>query len=86
MHRRIANSRSCDRSPARRTINRDRPHLATSLDPISTIVYCARPSDVRTTIIDGQIVVDEFRLIAADADDIVAGARAEAHALAARAF
>ncbi len=67
-------------------IDRDRPHLATSLDPISTIVYCARPSDVRTTIVDGQIVVDEFRLIAADANDIVAGARAEAHALASRAF
>ena len=30
-------------------IDRDRPHLATSPDPSSAIVYAARPSDVRTT-------------------------------------
>ena len=29
-------------------IDRDRPHLATSPDPVSAVVYAARPSDVRT--------------------------------------
>jgi cytosine/adenosine deaminase-related metal-dependent hydrolase len=67
-------------------VERDRPHLATSPDPISAIVYCARPSDVRTTIVEGQIVVDDFRLLTADIDGIVAHAKVEAQALAARAF
>ena len=67
-------------------IDRDRPHLATGDDPISTIVYCARPSDVRTTIVDGQIVVDDFRLLTADSDAVVAEARTEARALATRAL
>jgi cytosine/adenosine deaminase-related metal-dependent hydrolase len=67
-------------------IDRDRPHLATSPDPISTIVYSARPSDVRTTIVGGEVVVDDFQLARADAAEIAATAHLEARALAARAF
>jgi len=67
-------------------IDRDRPHLATAPDPISAVVYAARPSDVRTTIIDGAIVVDDFQLAAADRAAIEADAAAEARALAARAL
>jgi 5-methylthioadenosine/S-adenosylhomocysteine deaminase len=66
-------------------VSRDRPQLVASPDPISAIVYCARPSDVRTTIVDGHIVVDDFRLISADVGEIVARARGEASRLAARA-
>jgi 5-methylthioadenosine/S-adenosylhomocysteine deaminase len=67
-------------------IDRDRPHLATAPDPISAIVYAARPSDVRTTIVGGEVIVDNFQLTRADATEIAATARAEATALAARAF
>lgn len=67
-------------------VDRDRPHLATAPDPISAIVYAARPSDVRTTIVDGQVLVDNFALVAADVTEIVATARAEAAGLARRAF
>lgn len=67
-------------------IDRDRPHLATGPDPFSTVVYAARPSDVRTTIVDGEILVDRFRLTRVDADAIAADARAQAKALAGRAF
>jgi 5-methylthioadenosine/S-adenosylhomocysteine deaminase len=67
-------------------IDRDGPHLGTSPDPISAVVYSARPSDVRTTIIDGEIVVDEFGLVREDLAAIVADARDQATALAARAF
>jgi 5-methylthioadenosine/S-adenosylhomocysteine deaminase len=67
-------------------IDRDRPHLATAPDPISAVVYAARPSDVRTTVIDGAIVVDDFQLAAADRAAIEADAAAEAKALAARAL
>jgi 5-methylthioadenosine/S-adenosylhomocysteine deaminase len=67
-------------------IDRDRPHLATSPEPISAVVYSARPSDVRITVVDGEVVVDDFRLVREDLPAIVANARAEAKALAARAF
>jgi 5-methylthioadenosine/S-adenosylhomocysteine deaminase len=67
-------------------IDRDRPHLAIAPNPISAIVYAARPSDVRTTIVDGDVLVDDFRLVREDVESIAAQARLEAHALAARAF
>jgi cytosine/adenosine deaminase-related metal-dependent hydrolase len=67
-------------------VQRDRPHLVASPDPISAIVYCARPSDVRTTIVDGRVVVDDFQLLTADIGAIAATATEEARALAARAF
>lgn len=67
-------------------IDRDRPHLAGSPDPFSAIVYSARPSDVRTTIVDGDILVHEFRLVKDDAAAIAHEARREAEALTARAF
>jgi 5-methylthioadenosine/S-adenosylhomocysteine deaminase len=67
-------------------IRRDRPHLATAPDPITAVVYAARPSDVRTTIVDGEILVDEFALAREDASEISNVARAEATALASRAF
>jgi 5-methylthioadenosine/S-adenosylhomocysteine deaminase len=65
-------------------INRDRPHLATSPDPITAIVYAARPSDVQMTVVDGRVLVADFELCAADQAEVVASARAEAAALAAR--
>jgi 5-methylthioadenosine/S-adenosylhomocysteine deaminase len=67
-------------------IDRDRPHLATAPDPISAIVYAARPSDVRMTIVDGTILVDDFRLTTADHAAIEADAAGQAKALAGRAL
>jgi cytosine/adenosine deaminase-related metal-dependent hydrolase len=67
-------------------IERDRPHLASAPDPMSAIVYAARPSDVRMTVVDGEILVDDFRLVRGDLSAIVAEGRSEAQALAARAF
>jgi 5-methylthioadenosine/S-adenosylhomocysteine deaminase len=54
-------------------------------DPYSTIVYASRGSNVRATIVDGQILIDDFRPVLWDAGEIAAGARREATALAARA-
>jgi 5-methylthioadenosine/S-adenosylhomocysteine deaminase len=54
-------------------------------DPYSTIAYASRGSDVRTTIVDGEILVDEFRPVRWDSAEIAAGAQQEARALAARA-
>jgi cytosine/adenosine deaminase-related metal-dependent hydrolase len=62
-------------------VDRDRPHLAPGTDPYSTIVYAARGSDVRTTIVDGEVLVDEFQPVRVDRAEVVRSARAAARHL-----
>jgi 5-methylthioadenosine/S-adenosylhomocysteine deaminase len=66
-------------------IDRDQPNLSLGTDPYSTIVYAARGTDVRTTIVDGQLLVDDFRPIRWDSGEVARTARTEATALARRA-
>jgi 5-methylthioadenosine/S-adenosylhomocysteine deaminase len=66
-------------------VDRHRPHLAPGPDPYSTLVYAARGSDVRTTIVDGTVLVDDFESVRVDRTEVVATARAAAHELATRA-
>lgn len=66
-------------------VARDGPHLSPGPDPYSTLVYAARPTDVRTTIVDGHVLVDEFVPVREDPAEVVALARREAAALASRA-
>ena len=66
-------------------VDRDRPHLAPGPDPYSTLVYAARGTDVRTTIVDGAVLVDAFALVRAHPAYVARRARDEARALAARA-
>ena len=54
-------------------------------DPYSTIVYGSRGTDVRATIVDGEVLVDDFRPTRWDSAEIITTARAEATALASRA-
>ena len=61
------------------------PHLAPAADPASTIVYAARPADVRLTMVDGRILVKEGVATGLDAGEIAARGREEARRLAARA-
>ncbi len=58
-------------------VDRDRPHLLPGSDPWSTLVYAARPADVRITMVDGEVVVRDGVHAAADAA-AVAAARAVA--------
>src|SRR6185295_8687029 len=66
-------------------VERNRPHLAPGPDPYSTLVYAARGSDVRTTMVDGEVLVDDFAPVRVDRDEVVAESRAAARQLAARA-
>jgi 5-methylthioadenosine/S-adenosylhomocysteine deaminase len=66
-------------------IDNSGPHLAPGPDPYSTIVYAARASDVRTTIVDGEVLVDQGMPVRVDAMQIAADARVAARELAARA-
>ncbi len=66
-------------------VDRDRPHLAPGPDPYSTLVYAARGTDVRTTIVDGRVLVDRFTPLHIDRAEVVADARRAARDLAERA-
>ena len=61
------------------------PHMAPGPDPYSTLTYAARGTDVRVTIVDGEILVRDFRPVRLEPAEVAARARIEAHALAARA-
>jgi 5-methylthioadenosine/S-adenosylhomocysteine deaminase len=66
-------------------VERDRPHLAPDGNPWSTLVYAARGTDVRTTIVDGEVLVDDFRLVNEEVAGITADARDAAAMIVARA-
>ena len=66
-------------------IDREHPHLAPGPDPYSAIVYAARASDVRSTVVDGELLVDAFTPTRVDRGQVVAEARAAARDLASRA-
>jgi 5-methylthioadenosine/S-adenosylhomocysteine deaminase len=67
-------------------VSRECPHLATAPDPFSALVYSARPTDVRTAVVDGEVLVDNYQLERDDELEIATVARLEAAALARRAF
>jgi 5-methylthioadenosine/S-adenosylhomocysteine deaminase len=66
-------------------IDRTPPHLSVGDDPYSTIVYTARGSDVRTTIVDGEVLVHEFASLATDPDELAMEARSAVKRLVHRA-
>ena len=66
-------------------VDRDRLHLAPDRDPWSTLAFAARGTDVRMTMVDGEILVDRFELTRLDEAAIAAEARRAAAGLATRA-
>jgi len=66
-------------------VERDRPHLAPDPDLWSTLVYAARGPDVRLTMVDGEVLVRDFRLQRMDEARVTAEARVSAVGLARRA-
>jgi 5-methylthioadenosine/S-adenosylhomocysteine deaminase len=66
-------------------IERAQPHVAPDPDPWSTLVYAARGTDVRLTMVDGEILVRDSALIQHDSAAISSDARQAARRLAARA-
>jgi 5-methylthioadenosine/S-adenosylhomocysteine deaminase len=66
-------------------VERDRVHLAPDRDPWSTIVYAARGTDVRLTMVDGEVLVRDFALERMDSLEVAADARIATAELEARA-
>ena len=66
-------------------IDRSRVHVAPDADPWSTLVYAARGTDVQMTMVDGEILVQDFELTRLDGSQIAAEASTAAREVAARA-
>ena len=66
-------------------VDRDRAHLAPDPDIWSTLVYAARGTDVRMTMVGGEVLVRDFRLQKMDEAEVVRTAQAAAKDLASRA-
>ncbi|MFV2000593.1 MAG: amidohydrolase family protein, partial [Acidimicrobiia bacterium] len=62
-------------------IDATRPHLSPLHRPSSGIVYSARAGDVETTIVGGEVVVENGRTTRIDQDEVVAEARQRAREL-----
>jgi 5-methylthioadenosine/S-adenosylhomocysteine deaminase len=59
----------------------DRPHLTPCYEPVSHLVYAARGSDVRHSIIHGRLVMEDRRLLTLDVDEVMDRVRAFARAV-----
>ena len=66
-------------------VNRDAPHLAPGDDPYSLLVYAATAHDVRTVVVDGELLVEDGRLVRMDAMEVATEARRACRDLVARA-
>ena len=62
-----------------------KPHLTPCFDIHSHLVYSARGSDVRTTIVDGKLLMDDYRVLAFDEQKVLEEAQKAAEELIARA-
>jgi 5-methylthioadenosine/S-adenosylhomocysteine deaminase len=66
-------------------INLQQLHCTPAPDPITTLVYAARSSDVETVIIEGQIVMQERQLLTLDEHQVRANAQQQWQKLCRRA-
>ena len=63
----------------------NRPHLQPLSNPIATIAYAARGSDVETTIVGGQVIYEDGKCVLVDEQSIMDEAAARTRGLLQRA-
>jgi cytosine/adenosine deaminase-related metal-dependent hydrolase len=66
-------------------VDRERTHQTPGPDPYSTLVYAARGTDVTTTIVDGEVLVENGQAVRVDAAEVIAEAHKAARDLVLRA-
>jgi 5-methylthioadenosine/S-adenosylhomocysteine deaminase len=66
-------------------VNRERVHQTSGPDPYSTLVYAARGTDVTTTIVDGEVLVEHGAPVRVDPREVIAEARQSVRDLVLRA-
>ena len=60
-------------------VDRHAPHLGPGDDPYSMLVYSASAHDVRTVVVDGEVLVDEGHLVRMDPAEVADQARRASH-------
>ena len=50
----------------------DKPHFAPWNNPVSDLVYSAQGSDVKTTIVNGKILMKDYEVLTLDVERIMA--------------
>lgn len=65
-------------------VDMKKPHLTPCFDVPSHLVYSAKGSDVRTTIVNGKILMDDYRVLALNEGKVIEEARKTAEELVAR--
>ena len=65
-------------------VDMKKPHLIPCFDLASHLVYSARGSDVRTTIVDGKVLMDDYRVLVLDEQKVIEEAQKAAEELVAR--
>jgi 5-methylthioadenosine/S-adenosylhomocysteine deaminase len=62
-------------------VDLDRPHVQPCYDPLAALVYATRADDVRYTLVDGRILLDNGEVVGLDEEDVRAKFRTAALAL-----
>ncbi len=62
-----------------------KPHLTPCFDIRSHLVYSAKGSDVRTTIVDGKVLMNDYRVMVLDEQKVMEKAQKAAQELVSRA-
>ncbi|AKB77530.1 S-adenosylhomocysteine deaminase [Methanosarcina horonobensis HB-1 = JCM 15518] len=65
-------------------VDMKKPHLTPCFDVTSHLVYSAKGSDVRTTIVDGKILMDDYKVLVLDEQKVIEEAQKAAEELVAR--
>jgi 5-methylthioadenosine/S-adenosylhomocysteine deaminase len=65
-------------------VDMKKPHLTPCFNVPSHLVYSARGSDVRTTIVNGKVLMDDYRVLALDEQKVMEEAQKAAEDLVAR--
>ena len=56
-------------------VDMNKPHLTPMYEVASHLVYSARGSDVRTTIVDGKVLMDDYKVLCMDEQEVMDAAR-----------
>lgn len=65
-------------------VDMKKPHLTPCFDVPSHLVYSAKGSDVRTTIVNGKVLMDDYKVLALDEQKVMEDAQKAAEELVAR--
>jgi 5-methylthioadenosine/S-adenosylhomocysteine deaminase len=62
-------------------VDMKKPHLTPCFDIKSHLVYCAKGSDVRTTIVNGKVLMDNYKVLVLDEEKVMVEAKKAAEEL-----